>query len=424
MTRHILWLGVLAATVSTAALAQEEVTSQEEIARGQTVTSRPRPDYDPIGQRVGGFILYPDLQVQEAYDSNIFATPNKEKGDLITSIEPALDLRSNWNVHALNVHLDSSVNKHLDHDEENFTDLTAETGGRLDIYHDARMFGSVGYKLRHEPRSSPNDLGGANPTEFVDYSGSLAGEKEFNRLSFRLDGNVDVFNFSNQRARAGSALSEERRNYTQKRLQLRTGYELAPLRQVFLLTGYDTRDYDFTPDITGFDRNSDGFTVALGANYDITGILFAEAFAGYRQQDYKDSRLASATGPTGGLKLIWNVTQLTTITGSIKRDVVETIVVDSAGRGASSIFSTQEDLHADHELLRNLLLNARIGAKQDDFQGIDRNDDYYFTGVGAKYFINHNFWLSGGYDFLTRRSNVTGGTFFDNSVFVRISAHL
>lgn len=414
MTRHILWVSALLMTVSTAALAQEE-----EVERGQTVTSRPRPDYDPIGQRVGGFILYPDLQIQETYESNIFATQNKEKGDLITSIEPALDLKSNWNVHALNFHLDSRAVKFADHDQENFTDFTAETGGRLDIYHDARMFGGLGYKLRHEPRSSPNNLGGINPAEFADYAGSLAGEKEFNRLSFRLDGNFDAYRYSNQKTATGIPLLQERRDYDDKRLQLRTGYELAPLRQVYFLTGYDWRSYEFTPDISGFDRNSTGYTLALGANYDLTGIIFADVFAGYRRQDFRDSRLPTLQGPTGGAKLTWNVTRLTTITGSITRDVVETIL-----NNASAYFATREELHADHELLRNFLLNASLGAEQDDFEGINRNDDYYFTGVGAKYLIDHNFWLSGGYNFQTRRSNATGATFFDNAVFVRISAHL
>ncbi|HEY5608680.1 MAG TPA: outer membrane beta-barrel protein, partial [Alphaproteobacteria bacterium] len=46
-----------------------------EVERGETVMSRARPDYDPIGLRLGGFVLYPELWLQESYDSNIFATP-------------------------------------------------------------------------------------------------------------------------------------------------------------------------------------------------------------------------------------------------------------------------------------------------------------------------------------------------------------
>src|SRR5258708_24184918 len=93
--------GLLCALFAGAALAQDEVQ------RGDTVTTRPRPDYDPLGIRLGSFLLFPQFGLQESFDSNIFATQNAAKGDFITSLDPSLDLRSNWNNHALNFHADS-----------------------------------------------------------------------------------------------------------------------------------------------------------------------------------------------------------------------------------------------------------------------------------------------------------------------------
>ena len=74
--------------------------------------------------------------------------------------------------------------------------------------------------------------------------------------------------------------------------------------------------------------------------------------------------------------------------------------------------------------MRNVLLNASLGYENDDFNGIGRTDNYYLAGFGAKYLINHNFWVSAGYNFAHRDSNAAGTNFDDHIISTRISAHL
>lgn len=145
--------------------------------RGATVAERPRPDYDPIGVRLGGFLLFPDLSVSESYNSNIFATDTNKRDDFITTIEPSLDLRSDWNNHALNFHADAPVVRHADETDENYTDYTLATNGRLDVARDLRLFGAAGYRVRHEERASPDNQGGAEPTEYSVTAASVGVEK-------------------------------------------------------------------------------------------------------------------------------------------------------------------------------------------------------------------------------------------------------
>jgi hypothetical protein len=154
MRLGIIGAGVLFALFATAAWAQDEVQ------RGDTVTTRARPDYDPLGIRLGSFLLFPQLGVQESYDSNIFATNTREKGDFITSIDPSLDLRSNWNNHALNFHADSHSALYGRFSNENINDYTLAANGRLDIQRDARLIGDAGSKVAHEARFSPEDSTG------------------------------------------------------------------------------------------------------------------------------------------------------------------------------------------------------------------------------------------------------------------------
>lgn len=397
--------------------ASQDVQPTPEPDRGDTVMGRARPDYDPVGVRLGGFMLLPDLAVQESYNSNIFATRTNEQSDFITSIEPTLDLRSNWNNHALNLHADSRVVRYADNGREDYNDYTLSADGRLDVLRDFRLFAGAGYQLRHEPRSSPDNQGGTEPTEYSITGANAGVEKEFNRFSLRADGKAEHYTYDNVRNAAGTVIDQSGRDRDQYEMGLKAGYEIAPLRKVYLMGSYNTGEYERLT--SGFNRDSDGYLIGAGAQYDLTGLIFVDAYAGYRRQEYSDARLGSIDGWASGIKVTWNVTRLTTITGTLDRDIEETTQAFSPG-----YFQTRSELRVDHELLRNLILTASAGYQNDDFERIRREDDYFLAGVGAKYLINRNFSLSGGYSYRTRESNIANSDFDENVVMLRLSSHL
>ena len=81
----------------------------------ETVLNRARPDYDPLGIRLGSFILHPTLAVAGTYDSNVFATPNTKatpvKGDFYVSELPSLSIGSDWNRHAVALNLSGALDR-------------------------------------------------------------------------------------------------------------------------------------------------------------------------------------------------------------------------------------------------------------------------------------------------------------------------
>lgn len=392
----------------------------EEIPRGATVANRPRPDYDPGGLRAGGFLFFPDLVVQEQYESNIFATPNNERADLITTVIPSLRVKSDWNNHALSFFGDTVVNKYYDNGDEDYMDHTVGIDGRLDIRRDARVFGGVAYRVRHEERSSPDNVQAADsPIEYNVASAIVGGEKEFNRLQFRLENVFERYSFVDAENQLGQPIDLSNRDRNQYNVTLRTAYELQPLRQVYLLTGYNRRDYNRDINSGGVDRDSQGFTVGPGIRYDIDGVIFLDLFAGYRRQDFADPTLRTVNGVVGEGRLTWNVTKLTTVTALVSRDLRESTLV-----GASSYFATRAALTVDHELWRNLLLNGRVEYERDSYQGsIDRTDNYYVAGVGAKYLINRYLAASGGYGYRERSSDANNADFVDHTVTLRLGVH-
>src|SRR5689334_1882969 len=62
----------------------------------ETVTQRPRPELDPLGFRLGEYFWFPRAELDEAYNSNIFAISSPKTSDLITVLGPGFDLLSNF----------------------------------------------------------------------------------------------------------------------------------------------------------------------------------------------------------------------------------------------------------------------------------------------------------------------------------------
>lgn len=399
--------------------AERREAPAEEVPRGQTVMERPRPDYDPLGVRLGGFLFHPGFAVRQEFNSNVFATQRNRISDFITVLQPSFNLQSDWNNHSLGFYGGASIGRYWDETNENYEDFTLGTSGRLDVTRDTQLFGALSYRLLHEERSSPDDVGGREPTRYSIASAMLGAQHRLNRLAFRLDGTADRYRFRNTKAFGGGSIDQSGRDRDQFGLKLRTSYEFAPLREVYLLTGVNKRRYQEARDNAGFDRDSKGFEIAAGILYDLTGVTFLDLFVGYSEQDYQDRRLKTARGVSGGLKLIWNVTRLTTVTGLLSREIEETTQL-----GASSYFATKSEVRIDHELQRNVIVSGHVGYQNDDFEGIRRDDDYYRVGVGARYLINRNFSAEGGYTFRKRDSNVTNADFNENVIYLRLSGRL
>lgn len=404
----------------TGGLAAVPANAQTETSPDDTVATRQHPEFDPPGIRMGGFILYPSVTLDEVFDSNIYATQGHDTSDLITVLQPKLELKSNWNVHQLNLHASGDIDWYAQHSRENYANYDIGADGRLEVYHDAWISGGADYSLWHLPRTSPNNIvGQADPTEYNQASANVVGHKEFGNLFVELGDSYNRYDFTNAQTFDGRAIMWERQNHDENEVSVRTGYTIQGLYELYVKGAYNTRNYDSTSDMSGFNRNSNGYTVLVGGKYNLTGITSIDLFAGYRSQDYDDVRLGTFSAPTGGAKITWNVTPLTTVTGEITRDIDETIVV-----GAAGYFATKETVAADHELLRNLILHLQLSHEADDFQNIGRTDDVYGVGLGAKYMMNQMTAINVRYNYQIRSSNGAGIGYADHNILVGLTLHL
>jgi hypothetical protein len=382
------------------------------------VTGRPRPDYDPLGIRAGGFLVFPSVTVDGAYNDNIFATNEDEESDFIFTFSPRIDVRSNFPRHSLNLTVGTDVGQFVDNTDENFWDYGTELTGRLDITRRNRLFGGVSYAHGHEERDDPEDPGVDvvdEPLEFDEFGGTLGFEQDFNRLNFRVTGTADRRDYDED----NPDTFEDARDRNLYGARLRTGYFISPRINAFVEGGYvreqrDSTDREETPPLK---RDNNAYDVRVGTAIDITGLIFGEVSVGWGFQEFDESELDSEQDLVYGAGLTWNVTRLT----SLSLDGNGGFEPSDTG---SSRVTQRVALRVDHELLRNVLIGGRVAYTRDDFQDEDRVDNRIDVGPNITYLLNRYLSVGAGYTFTTRDSDDQDEEFDRNLVSVRLTAQL
>jgi len=444
MNDHIARLLVLVLALG----AGMDLLRAQEIRRGESVENRARPELDPLGVRTGGFLWYPEVGLGLEFNDNIFANPDNDPDapvvdDWITVVKPKIVVESDWSRHRLAAGADADVGRYQDFNkaewdpvlgetvstDEDYEDWWVWTDGRLDLGR-SRLSAELRAGNRHNFRYNANDRGnnaGVNPTTYDVTKAQAAWLVKPARVFFRVDGDFETRNYdSNMRFNDNGTLvtfSNEERDRDRATGGLRAGFDVTPDYDLFVEGRVQDVSYDVKVDPTcGCERSYDGWSVVGGSSMDFSGDTFGEVFVGYRENTYDDPQFGKQDGPTYGLNLTWNVTRLTSLKFSGEQTVAPTTIAGSSGIDQASL-----GVRADHELLRNLLLNARLGWRNDDFQNLDRDDEVAVFGIGGEYMFNRYFDLSFGYNFRTSDTSPdgSGGLIYDiNTVFVEIKAQL
>ncbi|MBT8081704.1 MAG: outer membrane beta-barrel protein [Gammaproteobacteria bacterium] len=380
----------------------------QELAANETVANRYRPALDPLGIRVGGFQLFPELEIAAVQNDNIFAREDDKTSDVTYVFEPRIELTSNWSRHALDAGVHAAIRRFRDNGGEDHEDYTIWAGGRVDVSRSGHLASEMRHARRHEDRESPNDLQGLERTAFDVNSVAVSYRirPDVNRLYARLEGEYRDFAFEDTLGPSGLINNADRDRRVLSGT-LRLGYAPTPYYSLFLQAETRSTRYDDQIDDAGFQRDSDADEISFGVAVDYSGLIFGDIFVGRRSDKYSDPRFADIDGSSFGANLAWNITGLTTLSISGRRSVEPTTIVDVSG-----IVETRFGLRVDHELRRNLILGLEWSKVDEDFDGILRKDDIDTVDFSARYLMNRRAELVLAYSHRDRDSSPVTATGF------------
>ncbi|WP_304280664.1 outer membrane beta-barrel protein [Caulobacter segnis] len=378
--------------------------------RNVGVLERPRPQYATAGIRVGGFQLLPAIVGRAEHTDNLYATSRDEVSDTIFHIQPAVLFQSDWSSHYVAAFGNAHWRLHADNSSEDTTEWLVGVKGRLDIRRDAVAAAGASYEQQVEPRSSTGSpAGAASPVKYKLARFNTGAVKNFNRL--RVTGKIAVqdFVYDNVRSVTGGEIYQKDRSNTQVVGTARAEYAISPAASMFVEVSADNRN--FRKPQPGFvERDSSGYEVTVGANFEYR-LLRGEARIGRIEQNYDDAAFGDVKGLSVNGRVTYYITPLTNISLNTARSVE-----DAAITGAGGYLMTSNTVRLDHELLRNLVLNAEAGYQTDDYRGIDRNDKEKRLAVGATYLLTRAVAVRGRFERLkVDSSGVSARPSFDDN---------
>jgi hypothetical protein len=385
---------------SSAASAAE---SQFERTRNVSVRERPRPEYSALGLRRSSVFAFPKVTTSLTYDDNIYALTENGQEDLIASVSPRVDVETRWTRHQLRGSAQVARNQFLDNSEESHTVGSILGEGRLDILRTASVGASAGYEHLVEPRTAFDSARSVDePIRFDRATLAANGQREFNRLRLGARLGFTDYDYENGRDFLGAVVPQDYRDRLETRAEATADYAVSPDTSVFVSAAVDNRSYDQTGTLGGVvDRDSSGYELGVGADFDLSNLARGRVQVGYLTQDFDDPAAGEIQGFGIRGRVEWFPTQLTTVAFTASRRVEDSGLIRAAG-----YLSTSVGVQVDHELLRNVILTGRADYEMAEHQGIDRDDDRFSASFGVNYLLNRRVGVSLLY---TRYDQSSGG---------------
>lgn len=400
---HLRWTaGFLAA----AAVAPAGQAMAQGVPANVGVADRFRPEYQPIGGRIGSFILYPRIDASVAIDDNIFATEEDTTGDAIFTVTPSVNLASQWQRNRLDLTARYTRNFYASNTRENSSTAEFNGSGVLDVSRQTQVRLSAVAGRFFESRTDINAITTTvSPTRFTRFGGRGTVDHQFTNLALTGEAGVQYLNFDNSRFLDGSVFDQSFRNSQYRDALVRVRYGFRGGASALVQISGDQLRYDedlpTAPGQLPFDRASDGFKAEAGLALELASLLYGDVRIGYLRRDPADPTIRNVSGLSFGANLLWNVTPLTSL-----RLVANRSVEDSSTRIIAGNLRSEGTLTADHELLRNLILNGSLRyAVIDPIGPLSKSDEAEFR-LGAQYLLNRRYSVNLTYRYYTRNSDV------------------
>ena len=374
--------------------------------RNVGVRERPHPEYEAAGLRLGAFFLYPRIESGVETNDNIYATETNEQSDTIWRTSPSLNLVSNWNRHALSGYVRGSLTRYSDFDEENTNDVEVGARGRLDIQRFFEVNVAASHARLSEPRVAQNTPSASEaPIEYDLNQASIGGQRTFNRIRLGLNADFDRYDYDDGFTIASAGvpsvvIDQDNRDRDVTTVRARADYAISPDTAAFIQVSANERSYDIASTPLTASRDSEGYEILAGADFEISRLMRGDASVGYLSQDFKDVRFQDIDGFGARVRLEWFPTELTTVTGNFRRVVEDSVVV-----GAGGFLSTTASLQVDHELMRNVILTGQVAYAADAFEGVDREDDRWLGALSGTYLLNRYVGVGLSYSYLDQGSS-------------------
>ena len=424
--RYCLSIAVIGASITSfEAMAQTTVDTVVPIiydrGRNVSVTERARPESNPVGLPAGGFTILPSLDIQPGYTDNVYQNDDNKVDDAFVNLAPRVLIRSNWLRNSLQFEGSGNFIRYATESPRNQNGWSLATRGRYDVGSIVTLNAGLDTARMYESQFTGAAITDVrSPTPFQRSQVRFLADARFAQVRVVAAGTYANFDFKSVSTLAGTTLSQDGRDRQVLSGALQAEYGVTPDTGLFAQFTYTDTKYDqpFAPGAAN--RDSEEYRLLGGVTLDIAALVRGTFGVGYIDRNFNSALYEDVKGLSFDGRIEYFLSELTTITVLGSREIQ-----DASGNG-SGFFTTLGTVRADHELLRNLLLNASVSYWQDKFFGFDGKADVTRVSGGATYLTNR--LISGKLDisYSHRKSaffNAEGPSLSEFRMLIGVSVH-
>ncbi len=373
------------ATATPAQQTLDEQTPQIDIPA--TVDSGAYYQPNELGISLGAFTLFPALELQSGFDSNVFAsnsTITPQVGSFYALVKPTLELKSEWLNHSLRVLAGGAFGVYPSASSQNYWNGILQVDGRIDIREDIYVPFLVGIRRSTEPLGTPNTVLATAPTVVDTLPVELGLYQRFNRFFYQLTGAATRFWYYDNSVITTGALPAASRNMVQYEERVRLGYEITDDVDIWIQPGLQQRVYDQFINIAGQQRDSRSWYTNIGTTIRFTEVSKIEGYIGYQSLVYLADGL-STPATVFGLTGSWNGYAPLTIRPAFIRTINESALSNYSNYISSTYgFDFIYDIHDAWQAVGGTSLNTADYTPAVNTVG-PRTDYYWRTSLGLLY---------------------------------------
>jgi hypothetical protein len=363
--------------------------------RNESVLERARPDYDAAGIRSGSFIFLPKLTTTLEASDNIYAGSTTKTSDTAAVAQPEATIRSDWSRNMVEGYARATLQRYAANGSENTSQYELRLSGRYDFGEASNVNAGAQFAHLTEPRYlTTTTRNVSRPVQFDLTNLRFGSTQVYNRVRLVESLELRDYSYSDARTTSGDFVLERDRDRVEYLGSGRAEFAVSSETSVFVLGELNQRRYQLKPPKSLYDRDSDGYVVSAGVRLDLSHLARGEFRAGYLSQSYSSAVFRTVDGLSVNGKVSIFLSPLSTMIVTAERSVG-----DAADPRASSFLTTTEGLELDHELRRNVILQATVSHARDDYRGIDRLDDRWNARLGGSYLLNRNIGIGVYYNF-------------------------
>lgn len=392
-------LATLAACLAAAPLwlaGTTAATAQSEEVIEETVSVRPRLDYesyglslDPVdrGARSTGaspVYAFTRLEVEAGHDSNVRRAATGEDSSLFSVTRPGLSLHVDGEIHQTSLTGQAAVGRYRSSGDD-YEDLELDARSRIEVDEDSNLILSGKAARSHVARGSDLDLG---PAFGVQTYSTYSTRAEFETAGFNDNLLTGFADSTWQRYDDAEGVDRSALDRWVGTARTRVGFARTGTVSYFLQPGAERVVYQ---QATTGNPDSTRLDLALGATYQGGSVSLLTGYAGISRRSYDDGGTDAELAALAGVDLLWNATDLMTVTGKLSIANEDTELST-----ASSVTTSTLGIGIDYEIRDDIIGGFDIGWTDKRYQGDVEDERVLQTGVDVRYLLNEYAYVGAG----------------------------